>query len=226
MNKICSPSSSGLIVKDYLSIFNTTSSSVLPGSALVVTQSWLTQASPSSYLVPSFLSLASTIVKDAKLASCLLESTLETYFKEENTHSSWGHAKQIIMWPSGIKVKEVLDQSVQLGNCLVIYAFIDLKHGECLNSQEEQVLASSLLEYIRLLQSVCVSGLEPKLPILYKKLVQLLNRQVEFTKDIAWSVNCLDQFSDILVSIAETSPGWSQNILGAIGLGKIHFFLI
>ena len=225
MNKIGSSTSSGIIVKDYLSIFNTTSSSVLPGSALVVTQSWLTQTSPSSSLVPALLSLAGTMVKDARLASSLLESTLETYFKEENSTASWGHAKQLIIWPSGIKIKEVLDQSVQLGNGLVIYAFIDLKHGECLNSQEEQVLASSLLEYIRLLQSVSVPGLEFKLPILYKKLAQLLYRQVELSKDSAWAINSLGQFYEILISISDTSPGWSQNILGAIGLGEIFFKL-
>jgi len=209
----------GPMIKDYLSIFNATSSSVLPGSALVVTQSWFTQARPDTRLVPAFLSFAGHTVRDAKLASSILESTLETYFKDEDSKPTWAYVKQVIGWPSGVKMAELLDVCVVEGHCLVLYAYIHHRQGECINSQEEQALASSLLEYTRLLATISVPGLDCKLPLLYKKLVEMLTRLIIFNKDTAWPVNALAQFSDILVSIADFSPGWGRNILGAIGLG-------
>ena len=48
----------------------------------------------------------------------------------------------------------------------------------------------------------------------------MLHRQVEFSKDPAWAVRTLCQFSDILILVAESAPSWGRNILGAIGLGK------
>ena len=224
MDKVCTETSSGPMIKDYLSIFNTTSNSVLPGSALVVTQSWLAHASSSSLLINSFMDHAGLDVRDPKLSSSVLEAALETYFREEEIKPAWNVVKSQIKWPGGTKIKELLEASLGLGNCLVLFAYIDLKHGECLNSQEEQVLASTLLEYLRQLQKFSLPGIEPKLPLLYRKLVELLYRQVEYSKDSSWAVNNLVQFTDILVSIAELSPGWGQNLLGAIGLGNIFSF--
>ena len=44
-------------------------------------------------------------------------------------------------------------------------------------------------------------------------------------QDTTWPVNALGQFADILVSLADVSPGWGRNILGAIGLGMctVHY---
>ena len=221
MDKVCTVNSAGLMVKDFVSIFNTTSSSVLPGSALVVTESWMTHASTSSLLIPGFLNHSGLVVKDAKLSSSLLEITLENFFREEDSKPNWITVRQLIKWPSGGKIKELLEEAVTAGHCLVIYAYIDLKHCECINSQEERVLASTLLEYLRLLQSTAVPRLEPKLPLLYKKLLQLLHRQLEFTQESSWVVSSLGQFMEILISVAELSQGWGQNILGAIGLGEL-----
>jgi len=220
MDKVATKITAGPMVKDYLTIFNTTSSSVLPGSALVVTQSWLVHASSTSLLIHAFMDHATLTIKDAKLASSVLEATVEAYFKEEESKPSWNVVQSQIKWPTGTKVKELLEASVSTGNCLVLFSYVDLKHGECLNSQEEQVLASSLLDYLRQLQSCSVPGLEPKLPLLYTKLVNLLHRQVEYSKESSWAVNQLVQLTDILTSIAEQSPGWGQNLLGAIGLGS------
>ena len=41
-----------------------------------------------------------------------------------------------------------------------------------------QVLAASLLDYLRQLQLLSLAGTEPKLPLLYRKLALLLHRQV------------------------------------------------
>jgi len=228
-----------MMIKDYLSIFNAPISSVLPGSALTVTQSWLAQATtgagdgkPDSPLVGGLLSCVGLTVRPVKLASALLEATLETYFRdkeddteEERVKPSWVALKSQIRWPSGVQIKELLNECVGGGCVLTLYAYIDRKQGECVSYQEEQALGCSVLEYLRILQAVGParrSGLEPKLPLLYRKLVVILQRQVVHAgaSQLGWVVSCLGQLSDVLLSIADASPGWGRNILGAIGLGS------
>jgi len=55
---------------------------------------------------------------------------------------------------------------------------------------------------------------------LYRQVIVLLQRQNEFNPDHSWTVNMILQFCDILSAIADSSPGWGQNLLGAIGLGS------
>ena len=51
-------------------------------------------------------------------------------------------------------------------------------------------------------------------------MIILLQRQSELGSDHGWLVSTILQFSDVLAAIADSSPGWGQNILGAIGLGS------
>ena len=55
-------------------------------------------------------------------------------------------------------------------------------------------------------------------PVLYRQLVVLLQRQAQYSTD-QWVVGALAQFTQILLQLADSSPGWGQNLLGAIGLG-------
>ena len=127
------------MIKDYLSIFNTTSSSVLPGSALVVTQSWLALSHTSSLLIAAFLKHAGLVVKDGKIASALLEAGLESYFRDgAEVKPSWNAVKTMVSWPSGNKIKDLLEASVGQGCCLTLYAYLDQKQDSCLDSLEEQ----------------------------------------------------------------------------------------
>ena len=63
-------------------------------------------------------------------------------------------------------------------------------------------------------------GSEAKLALLYRQLVVLLQRQAKFSADQGWVVASLLQLTDVLTTIADSSPGWSHNLLGAIGLGS------
>ena len=97
------------------------------------------------------------------------------------------------------------------------------------------MLAASLLEWLReLTVQPAAPGLEPKLPllyrswhpqpltltpVLYRQLVVLLQRQAQYSTD-QWVVGALGQFTQILLQLADSSPGWGQNLLGAIGLGS------
>ena len=60
--------------------------------------------------------------------------------------------------------------------------------------------------------------MEPKLPLLYRQFLVLLHRQSVYSSDQVWVVGALVQFCDVLLIIADSSPGWGQNFLGAIGL--------
>ena len=84
------------------------------------------------------------------------------------------------------------------------------------------MLASSVLEWLRSLSLApgLGAGAEAKLPLLYRQLVTLLQRQNQLGPEPAWTVAALLQLCDVLAAIADTSPGWGQNLLGAIGLGS------
>jgi len=47
----------------------------------------------------------------------------------------------------------------------------------------------------------------------------LLQRQVQHSTD-SWAVGQLGQLCELLLQLADCSPGWGQNLLGAIGLGS------
>jgi len=208
------------LVKDFLTVLNSNNASVLPGSALMVLQSWLTNQSGKSSALHSLLNQAGMAVNDIKVASTLLESVLEACFKdsEDDYDPAWGPIIDHISWPSGMRLQQLLDQSVGSGHILLLFAYISFKRPQCISSKEEQVLAVSMLDWLRLLSQQPCPGMEPKLPLLYRELVVLLQRQSAYSTDQAWVVSALVQFCDVLLTVADSSPGWGQNILGAIGL--------
>merc|ERR1712032_735912 len=104
------------------------------------------------------------------------------------------------------------------GGALVLHAHIRHRQPGCASAQEERLLAVSLLEWIRdMAGRPAALGLEPKLPLLYRQLVGLLQRQAKHTADL-WVVGAISQLCDLLLQIADSSPGWGQNLLGAMGL--------
>jgi len=211
---------SPVLVKDFLTILNSNHSSVLPGSTLMVLQSWLNNQSGKSSTLHSFLNQAGIAVTDIKLASAVTESVLEAYFKdsEDDFEPAWSSILDHISWPSGNRIKQLLDQSLSSGHLLLLYGYILFKRPQCISSKEEQVLASTVLDWIRHLSQQPCPGIESKLPLLYRELLILLQRQSAYSSDHAWVVGALMQFCDVLLQIAESSPGWGQNFLGAIGL--------
>ena len=80
------------------------------------------------------------------------------------------------------------------------------------------MLASTVLDWLRHLSQQPCPGMEPKLPLMYRELLILLQRQSAYSSDQVWVAGALVQFCDVLLNIAESSPGWGQNFLGAIGL--------
>merc|ERR1712059_121367 len=72
-------------------------------------------------------------------------------------------------------------------------------------------------------QQISSLGVEPKLSLLYRQVIGLLQRQAAYSDQggsQAWLASTLGQFCDVLLAFSESSPGWGQNILGAIGLAS------
>jgi len=218
----CDATDSLNLVKEFLVICNSSPASVLPGSALSVTQSWLSQNNGTSPLLLAILRQAGSTVTSDKLLPQLVESTLEAFFREsiDDFTPSWETVRHALSWPNASKMKVLLDQAVTKGNCLFLFSYINHKMPTCISIQEEQVLTSSLLDWLRLMSLQPTLGSEAKLALLYRQLIVLLQRQAKYSADQGWVVGALIQLTDILAAIADSSPGWSRNLLGAIGLGS------
>lgn len=173
-----SPQAANALVKDYLATLNSPSSSVLPGSALMVLQSWLASSSPSPILLHALLAQTAVVVSEAKSAATVLESVLEAKFQESGAENqpSWNTALQHLTWPpTPPRLTALLSASMSQGGALVLHAHIRHRHPGCASAQEERLLAISLLEWIRdMAGRPAALGMEPKLPLLYRQLVGVL----------------------------------------------------
>jgi hypothetical protein len=132
----------------------------------------------------------------------------------------------VIRLPSGTQLNPVLETAVKCGHCLFLYAYFDHKQANSLSVQEEFALAASLHEYLGTIASSVgtrpsTSGLEAKLPLLYRLLIVLVQRQLNFANEPARVAFMVSQLTDTLLVVADASPGWGQNLLGAIGLGPV-----
>ena len=216
------PVTSPSVVKDFLSLLNSNNNSVLPGSALMVLQSWLSQQDHRASPLHSLLNLAAVCINEVKTATTVMEAILEAWFKETEAEDqpTWADALTHISWPTGTRVSQILEQSVQSGNILLLHAYLSYRKPQASSIKEEQMITSTVLDWLRNLSLETGSKMESKLPLLYRQVIVLLQRQNEFNPEHSWTVNMILQFCDILSAIADNSPGWGQNLLGAIGLGS------
>ena len=212
------------VVKDFLSLLNSNQQSVLPGSSLMVLQSWLTTQPHTAPVLHALLNQAAITVHDSKLGAGVLEAVLESCFTEVGgcdgqVGGRWGGVLPHLSWPAGPRLQQLLDQALQAGHLLTLHSFLCHKRPGLQSSREEQQVGSSLLEWVRCLAQPVLPGTntEPKLALFYRQLVTLIQRQAEHG-DLGWAVRTIAQFSDLLAQLADCSPGWSQNLLGAIGL--------
>ena len=216
------PVTSPSVVKDFLSLLNSNNNSVLPGSALMVLQSWLSQQDHRASPVHSLLNQAAVCINDVKTATTVMEAVLETWFKETEDEGQphWTDALAHISWPTGTRISQILEQSVQSGHILLLHAYLKYRRPQVSSIKEEQMITSTLLDWLRNLSLETGQKMESKLPLLYRQVIVLLQRQNEFNMDQSCTVNMILQFCDILSAIADSSCGWGQNFLGAIGLGS------
>ena len=219
------PASSPAVVKDFLTLLNSNSSSCLPGAAVMVLQSWLGGLHRASPPLHALLAQAAVCINEVRVAAAVLEAVLESWFRDtedDNSDNSWGAVLGLLAWPAGTRMTQVLEQSVQAGHILLLHAYLSYRRPQAASIKEEQMLASSVLEWLRSLSLApgLGAGAEAKLPLLYRQLVTLLQRQNQLGPEPAWTVAALLQLCDVLAAIADTSPGWGQNLLGAIGLGS------
>lgn len=212
-----SPTTATMLVKAYLTTLNSPSTSVLPGSALTVLRSWLV-APPVPPLLHALLSQATTVITDPSSAASVVEASLEAAFRDTGeVQVSWALVLPQIAWPpSPPRLQALLAAAVAQGAGLLLHAHIRHRQPVCASVQEERVLAASLLEWVREVAAGGVVGREPKLPVLYRQLVVLLHRQAAHSTD-SWVVGALGQLADLLLALADSSPGWGQNLLGAMG---------
>ena len=217
-----SPAASPAVIKDYLTLLNSNNNSVLPGSALMVLQSWLGQLEQNTSPLHSLLNQAGLCINDITISATVLESVLESCFRDcdHDQTPTWPNILDHISWPTSPRIQQLLEQAVQSGHVLLLFSFLLFRRPRAASLKEEQVIASTVLEWLRNLSLTAGSGVEPKLPLLYRQLIILLQRQAELGSDHGWLVSTILQFSDVLAAIADSSPGWGQNILGAIGLGS------
>ena len=214
------PSASAPVIKDFLTLLNSNNNSVLPGSALMVLQSWLGLQDHHFTPLHSLLNQAGLCINDVKMSASVMESVLEACFKDTDDQApSWSSILEHISWPSSPRIQQLLEEAVQSGHVLLLFSFLLFRRPRAACEKDEQVIASTVLDWLRSLSLAPGAGIEPKLPLLYRQMINLLQRQAERGSDQAWLVNSLLQFCNVLAAIADSSPGWGQNILGAIGLG-------
>ena len=208
------------VIKDFLTLLNSNNSSVLPGSSLMVLQSWLTHQDHNSSSLHSLLNLSAVCINEVRTATTVVEAVLDTCFKENDTNTtpSWTEVLDHISWPTGTRIQQLLEQAIQSGHVLVLYSYLRYRRPLAGSVKEEQMFTSTMLDWLRNL--TLDTGVEPKLPLLYTQMIQLLQRQNQFNTDQGWIVNMILQLCDVLTNIADSSPGWSQNLLGAIGLAN------
>ena len=216
------PVTSPSVVKDFLSLLNSNNNSVLPGSALMVLQSWLSQQDHRASPVHSLLNQAVVCINDVKTATTVMEAVLETWFKEteDEGQPNWTDALAHISWTTGTRISQILEQSVQSGHILLLHAYLKYRRPQASSIKEEQMITSTVLDWLRNLSLETGQKMESKLPLLYRQVIVLLQRQNEFNPDQSCTVNMILQLCDILSAIADSSCGWGQNFLGAIGLGS------
>ena len=221
---VCSnnPSASPQVIKDFLTLLNSNNNSVLPGSALMVFQSWLGLQDHQSSPLHSLLNQAGLSINDVKMSATVMESVLEACFRDtdEDQVPSWSNILDHISWPASPRIQQLLEEAVQSGHVLLLFSFLQFRRQRVASEKEEQVIASTVVDWLRSLSASPGAGIEAKLPLLYRQMITLLQRQDQIGSDRIWLVNTLLQFCDVLATIADSSPGWGQNILGAIGLGS------
>merc|ERR1712098_490411 len=117
----------------------------------------------------------------------VMETVIESCFKEKETDCcpSWQNVLDHISWPTGTRIQQILGQAVQSGHVLLLFAYLQFRRPQASSIKEEQMITSTVLEWLRNISLETGPGVEPKLPLLYRQLVTLLQRQNEsvLTKD-------------------------------------------
>ena len=146
------PASSPAVVKDFLTLLNSNSSSCLPGAAVMVLQSWLGGLHRASPPLHALLAQAAVCINEVRVAAAVLEAVLESWFRDtedDNSDNSWGAVLGLLAWPAGTRMTQVLEQSVQAGHILLLHAYLSYRRPQAASIKEEQMLASSVLEWLR-----------------------------------------------------------------------------
>ena len=196
------PGSSAIVVKDFLTLLNSNNNSVLPGSSLMVLQSWLrTNNTP----LHSLLNQAGLSIHDVRTAATVLESVLESCFQDEECSPTWVSLLDHVSWPSGTRLQQMLEQAVQSGHLLLLHSYLCYRRPLATSLKEEQMFASTVLDWLRNISPG--PGVETKLPLLYRHVITLLQRQNSINADQGWVVNMIIQLCDVLTNIADSSPG-------------------
>merc|ERR1712098_173645 len=98
----------------------------------------------------------------------------------------------------GTRIQQILGQAVQSGHVLLLFAYLQFRRPQASSIKEEQMITSTVLEWLRNISLETGPGVEPKLPLLYRQLVTLLQRQNEFSVDQGWTCSIILQFSNVL----------------------------
>ena len=195
-------------------------------------------------LLKSMLENVANCVNSVPDMANLLETLIEAYFNcstskclqgnndIKQNETKWTNMISMVKFPSRQeKSTQLLEQCVSQGHVLLLYAYVKQRRCDpsyCKSIKDEEVLISSLLDWMRHLKLSPRS--EPKLCLLYHECLYLCRRQITCGASPVSTCKHVIDLVDILIGYLgdgiSTSTGSSNvawNILGAIGLTQTTY---
>ncbi len=222
-------------LRQSLTLLNARSNSPLPEETLRILRTiWLPLVGGwrNPLLIATMLE-AGICVANPEHLSPLLESCLQTFFKEEDdgeeafqaevekvNGDAWSLALPHLTLPADQKKLDgLVKMSVEQGNGLVLYAVLRSKLAKCSSLKDEEKLLRTVLDWVK--GARWSEVLEPKLPLLYASLFLLIQRQIEHG-DAKAVVSAYTYLTDLVEALEKSSHarGTSLFSLSALGIGS------
>lgn len=217
----------GLLLTELLGAVNQPPGSALGAMALESCVSWLSSLGSvpgsqrqSVVVVPALLKVIGSTVNDSAALGSLLEATFEAYFNnasgEERSIGQWSNAVSILQ-PTVPRQPPTEDVLIANGHLLSLHGLLLLQLRSCRDIREEAIILTSLTSWLNSVRPT--EQLEAKLPLLWRQVLYLAQRQVCESGDRAAASSSLHQLVQHANTVAEhKAGGWG--LLSAIGIGK------
>ncbi|XP_069674865.1 ectopic P granules protein 5 homolog isoform X3 [Periplaneta americana] len=180
---------------------------------------WLSSRDCTSVVLQAFLRVLGTTVTSPEALGAILEAALQAFFRHTLSPlpaPEW-HMAVSFLQPCVPRQPPLEDTLLSNGHLLSLYALLLKRLPNCRDIREEASVLSNLVDWLTTIKPT--ESLEPKLPLLWGKVLVLSLRQCEYSGDRDTAVKCLRKLVQSLLLLAEDrAGGWG--ILGAIGLRK------
>ncbi|XP_022694122.1 ectopic P granules protein 5 homolog isoform X2 [Varroa jacobsoni] len=179
---------------------------------------WIS-ANPGSDLILSCISVAASL-SNQQAVPHIVEACIAAYSKSEleifSSDGGWSTMLTALRFP-GPKIDELLKAAVESSSFLTLYAYVLHKLRYCGSLENELTLLGRIVDWV--VESIPVNEeAEPKILLLWDKLLVLSIRQLEYGGDVRIVFRHLQRFVGSLLQAGEDKV--SSGLLGAIGFGR------